>query len=259
MMLLAKGIGKQSEKWHITEKKAPMYARIYSVLGGDTMYRSENFTQVLRKNWLYIFPACIPYEMITNPNDPLKCMFLHLDIQTLSLSRPIAVNLNADFEMNHYIQVIYDAIERGYPDQYLEALTCGFQQLCVAKHLFELPDAQTSCYMELLQKNYCSDMSVAEMAASVGYSTEYFIRSFKKRLGVSPHQYAIGLRMNDAACRLRGDASLTEIAEAVGYADDQSFSKAFRHYYGMSPGAYRRQYASVYLTEPCSTERDWRK
>lgn len=241
-MLLQSGYGKQPRNWHVLETKAPMFARVYCVEGGKTVYQSANFSTELRKNWLYIFPVYAPYEMTTDPEDPLDCLYLHLDVHTISLSRPVAVDLGTDMELRNYVQVLSDAIKGEYPADYLEALARGFEKLCLFKHLLEAPDQQTRSYIDLMRQNYRSERPVAELAASMGYSTEYFIRTFKKHLGVSPHQYAISLRMSDAVRMLTTDATLEEIARAIGYVDDHSFSNAFRRYYGISPGTYRKHY-----------------
>ena len=242
-MLLQSGMGRQPANWHVLENKAPMYARVYWVTGGKTDYRSGNCRIKLRKNHLYIFPVYAPYEMTTDPSDPLDCLYLHLDVHSISLSRPVAVDLTADPELTHYLQVLSDAIRGELPADYLETLARGFEKLCLHKHLFEAPDSQTRRYIDLMRQTYRSDLPVAELAASMGYSTEYFIRTFKKHLGVSPHQYAISLRMSDAVRMLTTQSSLEEIAHAIGYADDHSFSNAFRRYYGISPGTYRRHYS----------------
>lgn len=242
-MLLNCGFGKQPPQWHVLETKAPMYARVYLVQGGTTVYQSETFCQKLQRNWLYIFPSFVPYEMTTSPEDPLECLFMHLDLHTISLTRPVAVDLEQDRELEHYFQVIFDGIRAGYPAGYLEQLAKGFEMLCVAKGLFELPDRQTGLYLDVMRKTYRTDTTVQQIADSLGYSKEYFIRNFKKHLGVSPHQYAISLRMSDAVRMLSGDMTLEAIAHTVGYVDDHSFSNAFRQYYGISPGTYRKHYA----------------
>ena len=242
-MLLQSGYGRQPQNWHVLETKAPMYARVYWIMGGKTVYRSGNFSMKLRQNWLYIFPVYATYEMTTDPEDPLDCLYLHLDVHSISLSRPVAVELAADPELNHYLQVLSDAIMGQMPPDYLEVLARGFEKLCLHKHLLEAPDLQTRSYIDLMRKTYRTDVPVARLASSMGYSTEYFIRTFKKHLGVSPHQYAISLRMSDAVRMLTTDATLEEIARAIGYVDDHSFSNAFRRYYGISPSVYRRHYS----------------
>lgn len=242
-MLLEYGIGKQSPNWHVVETKAPMYARVYYVLDGNTIYQSGAHTQVLQKNQVYIFPVHTPYEMTTDPSAPLECMHLHLDLHTADLSHLISISLEEDQEMRHLIQVIQDAVEAQYPMSYLEILAQSFEKLCLLKKLFGMVDSDTKHYIDILRKTYRTNIPVSQIAVSLGYSTENFIRVFKKKLGISPHQYAISLRMSDAVRMLSSNATLEEIAISVGYADGSSFSNAFRRYYGISPSVYREHYA----------------
>ncbi len=242
-MLLDYGIGKMKSSWHVLETKAPMYARVYYILGGKTTYCSGKFTQKLKQGWLYIFPAHTPYEMVTDPENTLECMYLHLDLHTVDLSRLISVPVQQDVQLCHLLQVLQDAVEADYPAAYIEVLVQGFEKLCLLKQLFCAVDAETGRYIRAIRDTYRTDFPVRDIAAAMGYSTEYFIRMFKKKLGVSPHQYAISLRMSDAVRMLAGPATLEQIADATGYADGQTFSNAFRRYYGISPSVYREHYA----------------
>lgn len=242
-MLLLYGIGRQTGKWHVTENKAPMFARVYSILGGKTRYRDEQTERMLSPGHLYIFPAHTPYEMTTDPDDPIYCLYLHMDIRSASLNRLVSISLEEEPEIRHLIQVIQEGIEGKYPSDYLEKLTLAFEELCELRGYIETMDAATGQYVEALRMVYRTDVKLDEIAARFGYSTEHFIRIFKKRMGVSPHQYIISLRMSDAVRMLAGSASLDEIGAAIGYGDGHSFSNAFRRYYGISPGMYRTHYA----------------
>lgn len=242
-MLLEYGIGRQSPDWHVTETKAPMYARVYSILGGRTVFHMNGMQRVLEPDWLYIFPIHAPYQMTTDPLDPIHCLYMHLDLRTANLSRLIAVPLQEETEIRHLVQAISDGVCSGLPAGYLEKLALAFGELCVLRGLFETLDETTAGYVNALREAYRTDVPLSRIAAQFGYTTEHFIRIFKKKMGVSPHQYIVSLRMSDAVRMLAGSAPLDEIGEAVGYSDGRSFSCAFRRYYGISPGVYRTQYA----------------
>lgn len=242
-MLLFYGIEKLTGSWHVLETKAPMFARVYYIMGGTTRYTDSHFTHTLKKDWLYIFPSHAPYEMTTDPDDPLECMYLHLDIHTADLSRLIAVPVEAEPELRHLLALMCDAIAAAYPPSYLELLAQSFEALCLIKQLFQSVDADTGRYIKALRETYTTNIPLDDISASLGYSTEYFIRIFQKKLGVSPHQYVISLRMSDAVRMLIKGKTLDEIAESIGYSDGHSFSNAFRRYYGISPSEYRKNYA----------------
>ncbi len=83
--------------------------------------------------------------------------------------------------------------------------------------------------------------TVAELARIAGLSRAAFARRFAKACGVGPVQHLIERRLQLAADQLlTSDASLAEIADAVGYATEFAFSKAFKRRFGLAPGRFRQ-------------------
>lgn len=69
-------------------------------------------------------------------------------------------------------------------------------------------------------------------------------RTLKRRLadeGASFRQVLDGLRSDRAARLLREGRTLADVAERLGYADAAGFSRAFRRWTGLTPGAWRRR------------------
>ena len=72
-------------------------------------------------------------------------------------------------------------------------------------------------------------------------SRSAFAARFKELVGESPMQYATRWKMNVALTWLKeGDTPLIELAERLGYQSEAAFSRAFKRYIGISPGAARR-------------------
>lgn len=83
-------------------------------------------------------------------------------------------------------------------------------------------------------------LPIRELAEQMEMSEKYFIQYFHRQVGCTPGQYMNRQRMYHAA-ELLSDArlSLEEIAHMLFYSDSYAFSKAFRKYYGESPGRFR--------------------
>lgn len=74
---------------------------------------------------------------------------------------------------------------------------------------------------------------------------DYVRKVFKKEVGATPHEYLVRQRMELAASLLKSGISnryssysVSQVAEACGFADPLYFSKVFKKYYGIAPGGY---------------------
>lgn len=84
-------------------------------------------------------------------------------------------------------------------------------------------------------------VTLAAIARRVGLHPVYLARAFRTHFGCSVGEYARRRRVARACGRLAvSDMTLSEIALASGFHDQSHFSRVFRRYTAMSPGAYRR-------------------
>lgn len=93
-----------------------------------------------------------------------------------------------------------------------------------------------------IAEHAAEEFSLERLAAQVGLSRFHFQRLFKAATGVSPSQYHINLRMEEARRLLRETKmSVVDIALEVGYTNPSHFAQLFRRETGLSPSDYRRQ------------------
>lgn len=79
------------------------------------------------------------------------------------------------------------------------------------------------------------------LESQLGIGRRQIERRFLGAVGLRPKQYARLLRIRRAATLMRGTSSLTEIAHALGYADQAHFTRDFRAVVGMAPRRVRRR------------------
>src|SRR6201984_3195265 len=85
------------------------------------------------------------------------------------------------------------------------------------------------------------DLSLDEMAQSVGLSTAHFARMFRKSTGQTPHQFVLRQRLERARAMLRAaDSRVLDVAVACGFKTQQHFAQVFRDVWGVSPTEYRQ-------------------
>ena len=91
-----------------------------------------------------------------------------------------------------------------------------------------------------LKDHFRSPINLKTVAAKVGVSREYFIRTFHARFGESPGAVLRKLRMEHARSMLAiTGLSVEEVALASGFTSSNTFCRAYRRTYGGSPGASR--------------------
>jgi len=87
-------------------------------------------------------------------------------------------------------------------------------------------------------------LALGDLAAVACLSPYHFCRCFARSLGVAPHRYVMGRRIAHARhLLLRSELSLTDIADAVGFDSQASFTARFTRELGVSPGRLRRERA----------------
>ncbi len=99
-----------------------------------------------------------------------------------------------------------------------------------------LHDLKISKALQLIHERYAENLSVELLASEVYLSRSAFMEKFTRLVGESPISYLTAWRMHKSLLLLRNSSnSITEVAENVGYASAESYSRAFKRYFGYSP------------------------
>jgi AraC family transcriptional regulator len=92
---------------------------------------------------------------------------------------------------------------------------------------------------EIIDLQEIKNLSLEEISSAAGISKYYFIRLFKDVFGISPYQYQIRRKLENAKLEILKGASILDTTFAYGYADLASFSKAFKQAFGQSPNKFK--------------------
>jgi AraC family transcriptional regulator, regulatory protein of adaptative response / methylphosphotriester-DNA alkyltransferase methyltransferase len=95
--------------------------------------------------------------------------------------------------------------------------------------------------VEIIKKEYMTDLTLKILAHKVGMSPFHFQRLFKKEEGLTPTSFIADCRLKKSIDFLKEtDWTITKIAHEVGYQSTSYFSYCFRKKWAFSPSAYRR-------------------
>jgi AraC family transcriptional regulator len=99
---------------------------------------------------------------------------------------------------------------------------------------------------ELVQAKVEDDLSLFDLAQSVGLSSAHFSEMFRKSTGETPHQFVLRLRVERAKHMLRApEPRVLDVAVACGFKTQQHFARVFRQRCGTSPTEYRRDLLDI--------------
>ncbi|GAB5562191.1 MAG: hypothetical protein SynsKO_38380 [Synoicihabitans sp.] len=86
---------------------------------------------------------------------------------------------------------------------------------------------------------------IAEASRQAGLSVNQFERLFRSHTGMKPIDYFQKIRLNHVCRRLlNSGASIAEVAYEFNYSDAAHLNRYFRRFLKMTPGQYRKTYAS---------------
>ncbi len=100
-----------------------------------------------------------------------------------------------------------------------------------------------------IQKNPKDNLSLQSIAENAGFSLNYFDAIFRKHTGYSPVEYSRIYKLTRSALELRGtQKTVLDIAIDFGYSSPESFTRAFKSFYSITPSEYREKYSKKPVT-----------
>lgn len=240
MLLLLKGRGLQTPAWHVDEPAAAGFSRVYFIEGGSTFYEAGGVRQELQQGCLYLFPASMPYKMRCSPENPLRCLWFHIDFFPAQVSALTVLSPKEDTVLDSYITLLQKSFAKGFFERESGQKSMEAFALYLTETYLDGTEQAMAPVISYIREHYRdSDLNVNALSARFGYTPEHFIRIFSKAFGITPYQYLLGMRMYEAR-RLLMTCSVKETAKAVGYDNPRTFSHAFEKKYAIPPGQYRK-------------------
>lgn len=109
--------------------------------------------------------------------------------------------------------------------------------------------------VEEIQSKFSGELKPSHLAAFAGLSSTQLERRMRKVFKVSTSQFIRKTRIEAAAHQLVDtDKRIIDIAMDCGYGDQSAFTRQFKNFVGITPGAYRKAYTDHAATKPVLPE-----
>ena len=103
--------------------------------------------------------------------------------------------------------------------------------------------------IRFIQKNPKENLSLQSIADNAGFTLTYFDTIFQRHTGYTPVEYARVYKLTRSALELRRtERTVLDIALEYGYQSPESFTRAFKSFYSMTPSDYRAKYSKSIVT-----------
>ncbi|WP_242696322.1 AraC family transcriptional regulator [Longitalea luteola] len=128
-----------------------------------------------------------------------------------------------------------------YGDSLVISLTAYMAEHYGRTTVYKAAKGKLTAYQLKKVIDYChahifEDISVQDLAGQAHLSAFYFSRLFKRSVGVSPYQFVLKMKIENAKALLKQSGlSPKETASYLGFTDDAHFNHAFKRMIGATP------------------------
>lgn len=97
--------------------------------------------------------------------------------------------------------------------------------------------------LHYINNQYMENITLEDAANIINFAPNYFVRYWKKYMGLSFHTYLNQVRISIAiSMLLNGTQQINEISHQVGFHNVKTFNRIFKQITGTSPSQYRKRY-----------------
>ena len=130
----------------------------------------------------------------------------------------------------------------------LALISLGYQLLfeisnaIIADNSEEIFDERIEDIINYISENFYQKITLDDLANISHLSREYMINLFKKKLGLSPHQYILNYRISYACTLFQRGYTVSQAYQECGFSELTNFSVRFKQIMGVSPSEYKKQF-----------------
>lgn len=147
-----------------------------------------------------------------------------------------------DTSLARYLAFLREELERPVPARHghRQMLLLLIQLLCERFGGDLAIDRRVHAAQAWLDSHFADPVTLVQLATIANLSPRRLSDLFKRHFGMTPQQYLLERRMQEAWALLEGgNLSIQQVAERVGYGNIAAFSDRFRRHFGTAPSHLR--------------------
>lgn len=214
--------------------------------GGDGEFEFSDMTLKYSAGDVVIIPPCIQH--MNNSDKGFTNIHVNISEAMLGISTPIVVSDDAE---RHILTAFSDAFfffNSSMDNK--ELVIAAFGNLIVSyisafRNTKPLRNVIGSIKSDIMRNFTNCDYELDAFLRTIPFSYDYLRKLFKSEMGMTPHAYLTGLRMQMAekllCSSLNIEQNISQIAYVCGYAEPLYFSRVFKKHFGCSPKNYAQK------------------
>ncbi len=238
------------ETEHI-DVKFPFYSLVYVIKGQGRYTDEKGKHYALTPGCVFQRRPRVMHTTVVNPDSDWQEYYLDCNEELYEHLCSIAL-IDRDVSVYDYdlcpnvqssIESLMERLQNAKEDEVMDAYLAYLsivRTLLTPRTTSLLPDDMVTQSLTDFEIRYMTRFDLKLYCSEKGWGYEKFRKEFKKHLGVSPRDYLIRKRM-DEACRLLRSTSkrISEIAAELGYTSPYEFSNQFSRTFNIAPKHYR--------------------
>lgn len=211
------------------------------IVPANLPHRARSISTVQSIEWIHCyleptFLARIAYEAVNPDHVELLPTPKKVDLLLHHIGLELKSNLEIDGSGSRFYADSMATALSAYLLRYYSTRNHHFQKYENGLSKIKLKQA-----VEYIQSHLGEDLSLSDIANELGMSQYYFCHLFKRSTGISPHQFLIRQRVEQAKHLLKQPVqTVTTVALECGFANQSHFARCFRQYTGMNPNQFRK-------------------
>lgn len=120
-------------------------------------------------------------------------------------------------------------------EQILQEYSVPFEEADLSE-----PNEQVKMLCTYMEEHFADNISLDDLLSMTNFGKSYLLRSFTKKIGISPYRYLQTVRIDRAKKFLEQGIPPIEVADMSGFSDQSHFTNCFKEFIGLTPKQYQR-------------------